>query len=298
MRAQYRPGGKRRSQFVFSPWAFGYVLDMVKVGWRSAILGVAANVVVSLGAGCGDGAGGSSSTGGAGGSSCGGSGGGGTGSECASWKIDKDTDTAATATLDSGALVLRRPGPTTMSFPSTSVFNNDDLALSQVGLTGDFDVKVEWEALQTGGGIWSKIEAGVQWIDPSGGYNYQVAGTVGGNGGQAILFNNPQFTLNNTNGPVVASALDGASGSFHLTRTTTGGSSTTTINGQSVTAQATAPLPDGPYTLFIGIGLGAIMSDTDQHNEESIRITRVTVSCGGGTVKSDEFACAALPGGG
>ena len=63
----------------------------------------------------------------------------------------------------------------------------------------------------------------------------------------------------------------------------------------AATVQATAPFPDATYTLFIGIGIGASSNTNDLHNEESIRITRVTITGGGGTVKSDEFACAALP---
>jgi len=249
---------------------------MAKVGWRRAVVGLGLSLSGALGAGCGGG------------------GGGGGSKECASWMIDMFGDSGATATLESGALVLRRPGPTDAA-PVNGPFNGDDLALSQVGLTGTFDVNVDWEGLQTGGGVWSQIEAGIWWNDPQSGNIYQAAGSVGGNGGEVVIINDPQFTIDQTDLPLTPSALDGARGSFHFIRTAAGASSTTTVNGQAVTAQATAPFPDATYTLFIGIGIGPIANDNDLHDEESIRITRVTVTGGGGTVKSDEFACAALP---
>jgi hypothetical protein len=241
-------------------------------GWKDAVFGLTVIGVL----GCGGGNGTPVST------------------DCAAWMIERAAESSSTYALESGALVLRRPGPTgpTASLP---LYNGDDLAFSQAGLTGDFDVKVEWEGLQTGGGVWSQIEAGVWWNDPVSGNVYQISGSVGGGAGAAVIVNLPQVARNNTNIPVTASALDGASGSFRLTRTATAASSTTTVNGQAAAAPATAALPDATYTLFIGVGIGPNSSDNDQHNEESIRIARVTVSAGGGTVKSDEFACAALP---
>src|SRR5262245_54286575 len=110
--------------------------------------------------------------------------------ECAPWTLKMAPGTMATAGLEGGALVLRRPAPTSTG-PNNGLFNGDDLALTQVGLTGAFDVKVEWEALQTGGGVWSQVEAGILWNDPVSGDVIQATGSVGGNGGVAVLLNNP-----------------------------------------------------------------------------------------------------------
>ena len=228
---------------------------------------------------------------------CGGASGDGGGDDtgCASWKIESGSE-YGTAELADSALVLRTAGLPVRS-SNTSPFNGLDLAFSQEGLTGDFDVTISWEELRTGGGLWSRIEGGVWFDDPNSGngYVYQVVGDIGGSGGMAVVVNQPaDFLLDSFVGPSAATFED-ASGSFHIVRTATGATSTTTMkNGMTATSRSTTPLPDVSYTLFIGIGIGPFSYDEDEHDEASIRITGVTVSGGGGTVKSDDFSCGTL----
>ena len=62
---------------------------------------------------------------------------------------------------------------------------------------------------------------------------------------------------------------------------------TTTLNGQSVTAQSTAPFPEQPLTLFLGID----DLDGTGMGTASIKVTGVTITGGGGAVHSDDFSC-------
>ena len=229
------------------------------------------------------------------GAGCGGgseTGGNGDGSGCASWQIDFSDGRHGTAELADGALVLRASG-LPARWDQSAPFGGNEIAFKQAGLTGNFDVTITWEDFRTGGGIWSRVQGGVWSTDPSSGYVVQATGSLSGAAAEAMVLNFPtDGVIEGVYGTPVT--LDHASGSFHIVRTAAGATVTTTAIGMTATSQSTVPFPAGSYTLFLGIGYAPVTSDTDQHADESIRITGVTVSGGGGTVKSDDFSCGTL----
>jgi hypothetical protein len=218
---------------------------------------------------------------------------------CAHWQVSTVADSAATAVISGGALILTRPGGPA-PFDSTP-FNGAELALSQPGLQGDFDITVAWGDFQPGGGtpfVGPRVQAGVWFQAPptatgDGSVSQSnpldhAEGTVGGGTVRAsIVHESPTQLTDNPISPTPASLVD-ASGTFRIQRSGTTCTVTTTLNGQSVAAQSTVPFPEQPLTLFLGIddmdGMGA--------GTASIKVTGVTVTGGGGAVHSDDFSCA------
>jgi hypothetical protein len=206
---------------------------------------------------------------------------------CAGWVIERAKGASATAAISNGHLLLARPaGPPDFD----AIYNEADLAVTQSGLTGDFDITVDWQAFSSNSTpfLGPRVEAGVWLPNGNGGVVAQGSAEVGRASGWASIVSASQFTTNSLN-PTPAS-VDGAAGSFHLQRVGTSLTVTSTVNGEVVTAQSTAPFDYAPLKLFLSIGDHDVKSpDT---GATSIAITKVTVSGGGGGVKSDDFSCA------
>ncbi|HEY4105285.1 MAG TPA: hypothetical protein VGM44_15415 [Polyangiaceae bacterium] len=207
---------------------------------------------------------------------------------CAGWQVDIAQGDAATAEIQNGKLVLAHPA-------NTVAGSNDfggDIALVQDGLTGDFDVTLNFEDFVPGDAkpfVGPRLVAQVRYHDPSGSI-YSAGGTVGSATGQASVVHQPQFTINSLDPSPAPSSFVGASGSFHIQRASNEITVTTTVNGQTVTAQSTTPFPEQPLTLlfFLDDGEDAGLMAPQAYGAT---VSKVTVVGGGGTVKSDDFSC-------
>jgi hypothetical protein len=208
---------------------------------------------------------------------------------CAAWDLQIAPNATSTITQTDGGVLLSRPGDDPTTDP---VFNNSDVAISQTGLTGDFDVRVTFEDFQPGdahpvqGPV---LEAGA-WIRASDGFINQATGVVGAGDGEVAVIvpydDTPIVALS----PLPADgALVGASGSIEIIRKDGIFTSTIVVNGVTDTVSSTTPYLGEPMTFFIGIGLlGESQGDADA----SVKVTGVTVTGGGGGVLSDSFDCA------
>lgn len=210
---------------------------------------------------------------------------------CAGWTFDLAKGTLADVTMISGGARFTRPATT--SDPSVTYFNGADVAIEQTGLTGDFDVKVSFKDFVPGKGksfSSPRAEAGVWWHDPATGNIYQAIGLVGGISIGAVVSHGHQFTINYP--PTPAGSLDGASGSFQVTRVGTVVTVKTLVNGQLASAQSelSEPFSEEPLTLFLSLDdEGRAFDDPPQ--DSAITFTQVQVTGGGGQVKSEDFSC-------
>lgn len=239
------------------------------------------------------------STGGASAGGRGGSGAGGTAGAaanqptigCAGWTLDLGKGTLAGVMVISGGARFTRPAAT--SDASTTYFNGADVAIEQTGLTGDFDVKVGFKDFVSGKGkslISPRAQAGVWWHDPATGSIFQATGWLGGAAISATVVHGKQFTNNYP--PTPAGSLDGASGSFQITRAGTLVTVKTLVNGQLASAQSelSEPFSEEPLTLFLSVDdEGRAFDDPPQ--DSAITFTQVQITGGGGQVKSDDFSC-------
>lgn len=203
---------------------------------------------------------------------------------CAGWTVVRSQGSASTATIANGALTLARPASPKSDHPS---FNGADLALVQSGLTGDFDVAVQWEAFHgTSVSLQGPAAQVGVWMS-NGGMSSQATGEVGRGSGWATVSHGSQLTENALSS--VPPAIDGSSGSFRIRRVGGHVTVTTVVSGATAVAESTGDFSDSPLALFIAIG------DDYAHGADtgaaSIRIKRVTVTGGGGAVKSDDFTC-------
>jgi hypothetical protein len=202
---------------------------------------------------------------------------------CARWVVSADKATSATVEIAGGALLFRRPQGGEQLF---GPFNGADVAVEQAGLTGDFDVKIDWRRFQPGGGAFfngPRASAGVWWTPDT----YQASAGVGTGTGTATIVHGKQFELDTL--PNIPASLVDAAGSFEIQRAAGSVTVTTIVNGQTVTAHSTEPFPEQPLTLYLAIGN---LSGPDEMGTASVEFTRVTVTGGGGQVKSDDFSCA------
>jgi hypothetical protein len=206
---------------------------------------------------------------------------------CATWELQTAQGATSTITLSDGGLVLLRPGDATNT---ATVFNTTDVVVSQAGLSGDFDVVLDFSEFRPGDAIQfvgPEFQMGVYKREASGSI-YQAVGRVGA--GDAILGivipdEDPQISFFD---PVPAT-LDDASGSIELARKSGIVTVTITINGVENSISSTTPYDADDLTLFIGIGLyGSSQGPADA----SVLVSKVEVEGGGGTVKSDPFTCA------
>jgi hypothetical protein len=199
------------------------------------------------------------------------------------WEIITAPGSTSTATLVDGALYLVRPGgpPDDGGYIGT-----DGVDVVQRGLTGDFDIVVAFEGFvqgDTGERDGPYFTAGVHKLQDDG--STAIArGTVGGQ----IAFLAVSIDNMGRSGSVIRAAnatwLENASGSLQFRRTGTEMTATVTIGHGSDSRSSPLPFDAEPLSLFIGIGNGGLQ-------ETSIKITSVTVTGGGGTVKSDSFDC-------
>jgi hypothetical protein len=207
---------------------------------------------------------------------------------CAGWQVQTASGDQTTAKIAGGALVLTRPAGT-MAFSGPY---NGDIALTQAGLSGDFDVTVSWQAFAPGDAkpfVGPRFSAGAWWQDPSG-LIYQATGSVGAATGEAAIIHGQQFTINSLDPSPTPASFAGATGSFQIQRTGTSMTVTTTMNAETVSAQSTVPFSEQPLTLVMWMD-DTSESGTPSMSAAGVTITRVQVSGGGGTVKSDDFSC-------
>lgn len=200
---------------------------------------------------------------------------------CAGWQIETRYSMQGTATIVGGALELSRP---------VGVKNYDDgPTVTQLGLSGDFDITVTWRDFMPGDsnlGGGPTFHAGVFWTAP-GGAVYSASGWLGGGLGEASIIHGQQFTNNPL--PLSTTFFAGASGSFRLQRAAGMITVTTTIDGQAVTAQSSEPFSEEPlrFSLWMNDNSGSFSSS----QAAGVTVTGVAVSGGGGLVKSDDFSC-------
>ncbi len=205
---------------------------------------------------------------------------------CATWTLETARLATSTITLTDGGLLLFRPGDASNT---QTLYNSSDVAISQSGLTGDFDVLVEYDHFQPGDAqpfFGPQFEAGVWFHDPSGSI-YQASGTVGAADGTLAVIVPDDDTPIHSFDPIPDSLVD-ASGGIELQRKAGVFTVTVTINGVENSISSSKSYDAGPLVLFIGMGLrGESVGPADA----SVRITRVTVEGGGGSVLSDTFDC-------
>jgi hypothetical protein len=173
---------------------------------------------------------------------------------------------------------------------SSGGYTGSDVAVTQSGLVGDFDVNIEWEGFQPGGSMLLNgaiIGAGLVWQDET--QTSYVAGAElrSGTAGARVYVPDGDLELVFLDPTPDPASLIGASGSFRFRRTAGILSTITTVNSQSARAEAVEPIEQEPFTLFISIG----NPDGSGTGPASLRITDVTVTGGGGVLKSDDFSC-------
>jgi hypothetical protein len=208
---------------------------------------------------------------------------------CATWALDTARGATSTATLTSGGLLLFRPGNATNT--QTASDTGDDVALSQPGLTGDFDITVNFDQFQPGDAdliMGPEFDAGVYHHDPTTGRIYSATGTVGaGDAYLAVLVPNDSTPINSFVPVPGAATIVGAAGSIELARKAGIITASITINGVKNSNSSMTPYNDD-LVFFIGIGL---VGESQGPSDSSVRITSVKVDGGGGAVMSDTFDC-------
>jgi hypothetical protein len=205
---------------------------------------------------------------------------------CATWNLETARGATSTITLTDGGVLLFRPGDANNT---QTVYNTTDIALSQPGLSGDFDIVVSYDNFQPGDAqpFWGpEFQAGA-YLRESSGYVYEADGRVGaGDGVMAVRVPNDDTPIG-TFSPIPDS-LVGASGSIEIARKDGIMTSAVTINGVTNSVSSTTPFYEDGFVFFVGIGLsGEAVGPADA----SVRITSIKVEGGGGAVMSDAFDC-------
>jgi hypothetical protein len=201
----------------------------------------------------------------------------------------RSTSTLVDLSVSDGALNLERePGAPPPFFER--VHNNAELAVAQSGLVGDFDVTIEWEDFQPGGSMLlngPRIGAGLVWQDETSTFYVAHADVMSGTASARVYVPDEDLQIVFLDPTPDPASLVGASGSFRFQRTAGILSTITTVNSQSARAESEQLVEHEPFTLFICIG------DPDESGAgpASIKISGVTVTGGGGVVKSDDFSC-------
>lgn len=208
---------------------------------------------------------------------------------CAPWQVLRSTSTLASVSVSDGALNFERdPGAPPPFFER--VHNNAEIAVAQSGLIGDFDVTIEWEGFQPGGSMLLNgpiIGAGLVWQEETRRTYVAHADVRSGTASATVIVPDGDLQLVFLDPTPDPASLMGASGSFRFRRTAGILSTITTVNSQSARAESDEPVEQEPFTLFICIG----DPDGTGTGPASIKITDVTVTGGGGVVKSDDFSC-------
>jgi hypothetical protein len=205
---------------------------------------------------------------------------------CATWTLETARNATSTIALTDGGVLLFRPGDASNT---QTVYNTSDVAISQAGLTGDFDVLVEFDHFEPGDAhpFWGPaLEAGV-WFHDTDGRVYQANGSVGAGDGRLVVSVPDDDTPIHGFDPIPDTLVD-AAGSIEIARNAGIFTVTVVINGVTNTISSSVPYDAEPLVLFIGIGL---MGQSDGPADSSVRVTSVTVDGGGSTVQSDAFDC-------
>lgn len=207
---------------------------------------------------------------------------------CATWTLETAHGASSTITLTDGGVLLFRPGDTTNT---QRLYNTADVALSQPGLSGDFDIVVSYDNFQPGDATPFEgpvFEVGALRRDPTG-YIYQASGSVGaGDGDMAILVPNDDTPVTSFSPIPDPAALVGASGSIEIARKDGIMTSSVSINGVKNSIASTTPYNEDGFVFFVSIGL---RGESQGPADASVRITNVKVEGGGGAVMSDAFDC-------
>lgn len=205
---------------------------------------------------------------------------------CATWQLETARDATSTITLTDGGVLVLRPADASNT---ETVYNASDVAISQTGLTGDFDILVEYDRFQPGYAhpfAGPLLDAGV-WFHDADGSVYQASGSVGAGDGRLAIIVPDDDALIHAFDPIPDDLVD-VSGSIELARNAGIFTVTVVINGVTNTISSSVPYDAEPLVLFIGIGQqGQKIGSADA----SARIKRVTVQGGGGSVLSDTFDC-------
>lgn len=211
---------------------------------------------------------------------------------CATWKVQRGQSGMSTAELVEGGLLLTRPGG---SFSDDGPYNGADIAISQSGLTGDFDVVVAFDELEPSDGKpfqGPTFTAGV-WHHSDNGEIWQANGRVG----QGVANVSTQLwpvegmgvgDTESVDHTIVAGDmwLVGASGTIELSRTGTSITATITVNGESATYTPPEAFDVDPLDLFLQI---ANTAEDYGMTDMAVRITSVMVT--GDGIMSDTFDC-------
>lgn len=207
---------------------------------------------------------------------------------CATWALETAHAATSTIALTDGGVLLFRPGGASNT---QTLYNTADVALSQPGLSGDFDIVVRYDNFQPGDATpfqGPEFQAGAIRRDPTG-YIYQVSGSVGaGDGDMAILVPNDDTPITAFSPIPDPAALVGASGAIEVARKDGIMTSSVTINGVKNSISSTTPYNEDGFVFFVSIGL---RGESQGPADASVRITSVEVEGGGGAVMSDSFDC-------
>jgi hypothetical protein len=202
---------------------------------------------------------------------------------CATWELALAADTTSSATLTDGGLVLFRPGG------SIDSGARNEVEISQSGLTGDFDVVITFDSFQQGDTAsfqGMELKVGVIGTDAEGSAAF---GTVGGQTADVSISTESTDPRSGLNRAPNATWLDNASGTVEFAMQGGIMTATTTVKDYMGFDISAVPFTATTYELVIGITLRG--SDYGKM-DSSVRITSVSVTGGGGSVKSDTFDCA------
>jgi hypothetical protein len=201
---------------------------------------------------------------------------------CATWELALAEDTTSSATLTAGGLVLFRPGG------SIDSGARNEVEISQGGLTGDFDVVVTFDSFQQGDTAafqGMELKVGIIGTDAD---RSAAIGTVGGQTADVSISTDSTDPRSGLNRAPNATWLDNASGTFEFAMQGGIVTATTTVKDYMGFDTSAVPFTATTFELFIGITLrGRDYGRMDS----SVRITSVSVTGGGGNVKSDTFDC-------
>jgi hypothetical protein len=204
------------------------------------------------------------------------------------WTVQQNQCRQGAVTLTSKGVLLSRPG--SPGNAEDVIYNGDNIALAQGGLTGDFHIIAKFEDFQPGAPqafVGPEFEAGVYWRTAEGSI-WQATGQVGCSTAQAILINGHDFLQKLLDPTPNPNTLVGAAATVDIKRESGMVTVTTTVNGQSTSEMSTAPFTEEPLTFAIGIGSSG---NSERWDDSSVLLTSVTIEGGGGAVKSDTFHC-------
>lgn len=202
---------------------------------------------------------------------------------CTVWELGLAPDTESTATLTDGGLVLFHPGGS----PLNESYRND-IELTQRGLTGDFDVAVAFDSFQqgdTGALKGMMLQVAVSGADADGSV---AMGMVGAQTADVELSTETVDDRSGLNRAPDPTWLDDASGKIEFSMRDGIITANTLVGDYYGFDTSAVPFDATTFDLWLGIVIrGSGVGELDS----SVRITSVTITGGGGSVKSDTFDC-------